>query len=85
MVLREKALKGDARALDRVVELGCQFNNEPAETGSTQVVSADDRAMLDAYAAEIAAAAKASVTPEPRRVERVKLSRRTRSNKEPTQ
>ena len=32
MVLREKALKGDARALDRLIELACRFNNEPAES-----------------------------------------------------
>jgi Family of unknown function (DUF5681) len=54
MVLREKALKGDARALDRFVELANRFNNEPT-VEVAQTVSADDREILAAYAAEIAA------------------------------
>src|SRR6516162_11786387 len=29
MVLREKALKGDARALDRLLELAMRFDSEP--------------------------------------------------------
>jgi hypothetical protein len=54
MVLREKALKGDARALDRFVELANRFNNEPAPEVA-QTLSDDDREILAAYAAEIAA------------------------------
>lgn len=60
MVLREKALRGDARALDRLLELAQRFNNEPTETGPAQALADDDRAILAAYAAECAAA---STTP----------------------
>jgi hypothetical protein len=56
MMLREKALKGDARALDRLLELAQRFNNDAGEIGTTQVLSADDQAILAAYAAEVAAA-----------------------------
>jgi hypothetical protein len=55
MLLREKVLKGDSRALDRLLELASRFNNEPGEIGPTNALSVDDRAILDAYAAEISA------------------------------
>ena len=58
MRLREKALQGDARALDRVVELAQRFNNDAGEIGLAQPLCADDRAILAAYEAEITAAAK---------------------------
>jgi hypothetical protein len=64
MLLREKALKGDARALDRLLELASRFNNEPGDVGMTQTLSADDRAILTAYAAEIGAAPPTPVTVE---------------------
>lgn len=54
MMLREKALKGDARALDRLTELASRFNNEPA-VEMAEAVSADDEAILAAYRAEILA------------------------------
>jgi len=54
MVLREKALKGDARAIDRLVELANRFNNEPAPE-TAQTLSDDDQEILAAYAAEIVA------------------------------
>ena len=72
LVLREKALKGDARALDRLIELASRFNNEPGEIGPTDALSVDDRAILDAYAAEISAGSTAPsqgdppVSPSPR-------------------
>ena len=52
--LREKALKGDARSLDRLVALAQIFNNDAA-AGSLgeQAATAEDQAILDAYAAEI--------------------------------
>ena len=53
MLLREKALKGDARSLDRLLELAVRFNNEMSDIGLGQALSADDQAILDAYAAEI--------------------------------
>ena len=33
MVLREKALQGDSRSLDRLLELALRFNNDMAEIG----------------------------------------------------
>jgi hypothetical protein len=56
MVLREKALRGDARALDRLLDLAGRFNNDPAEAGPVQPLSADDRAILGAYVTECTAA-----------------------------
>jgi Family of unknown function (DUF5681) len=64
MRLREKALQGDARALDRVVELAQRFNNDAGEIGLAQPLCADDQAILAAYAAELAAAAKLPTTAE---------------------
>jgi hypothetical protein len=61
-VLREKALKGDARALDRLIELASRFNNESGETVAP-ALSAEDQAMLAAYTAEIAATAVAGSKP----------------------
>src|SRR5438132_3333098 len=57
MRLREKALQGDGRALDRLLELALRFNNDAGEIGLTQA-HADDQAILAAYAADLAAAAK---------------------------
>lgn len=54
MVLREKALKGDGRALDRIFELALRFNNEATGSGSVQTLAADDQAILDAYAIDVA-------------------------------
>jgi Family of unknown function (DUF5681) len=52
MVLREKALKGDARGLDRMLGYASQYNNEPGETVA-QALSTDDQAILAAYTDEI--------------------------------
>jgi hypothetical protein len=55
--LREKALKGDARSLDRLLELAQTFNNGAAiEAFGDKPVSAEDQAILDAYAAEVRSA-----------------------------
>ena len=62
LVLREKALKGDARALDRLLNLGIKFNNEP--DSEAHPLSTDDQAILAAYAQEIA---EASAPSEPSR------------------
>jgi uncharacterized protein DUF5681 len=65
MVLREKALRGDARALDRLFELAKRFNGDEAEVGSAQALAADDQAILSAYEAEIiVAAALTPATPK---------------------
>ena len=61
MLLREKALQGDARALDRLLDLARLFNNDAGEIGPAPALSSDDRAILDAYAAEIAATSKAQM------------------------
>jgi hypothetical protein len=60
MMLREKALQGDARAIARLVELAGRFNNEPETT--QQHLSDDDRAILDAYAADILATHASEIT-----------------------
>jgi Family of unknown function (DUF5681) len=65
MLLREKALQGDARALDRLLEFARLFNNDASESGPAPALPSDDRAILDAFAAEIAAAAKAQTTASP--------------------
>jgi hypothetical protein len=52
--LREKALKGDARSLDRLLELARTFNNGAAiESLGGKAEAAEDQALLDAYAAEV--------------------------------
>ena len=52
--LREKALKGDARSLDRLLELAQTFNNGAAlESLGDKAVAAEDQAILDLYAAEV--------------------------------
>ena len=60
MVLRERALKGNSRALDRFLELALRFNND--EAGQAQLLTADDRAILAAYVAQFAAAATSGPT-----------------------
>jgi hypothetical protein len=52
--LREMALKGDARSLDRLLSLAQIFNNGAAiESLGDKTVAAEDQAILDAYAAEV--------------------------------
>jgi len=64
MVLGQKALRGDARALERIVALAERFNNDAGEIGLTQPLCAEDQAILAAYAAEAAATAKPSIPAE---------------------
>jgi len=63
LVLREKALKGDARALDRLLNLGIKFNNEP--DSEAYPLSTDDEAILAAYAQEIAETSAPAELPRP--------------------
>src|SRR5712675_903798 len=52
--LREKALKGDARSLDQLLELAKIFNNGAAvESVGDEALAAEDQAILDAYAEEV--------------------------------
>lgn len=82
MVLREKALKGDARALDRLFELALRFNNDATDSGRFQPLAADDQAILDAYVAEASERTrKPTTTTLPRRSGR-KFRRQTRSDKQ---
>jgi hypothetical protein len=53
--MREKALKGDGRALDRLLEFARVFSIGPTEA-ATKIVSADDQAILDAFREEVLAA-----------------------------
>jgi hypothetical protein len=63
MVLREKALNGNTRALDRFLELALRFNND--EAGLAQQLPAADQAILAAYVAQCTAAAMTSATGGP--------------------
>jgi hypothetical protein len=49
MVLREKALNGNIRALNSFLDFALRFNND--EAGQAQQLPADDQAILDAYVA----------------------------------
>ncbi len=81
MVLREKALKGDTRALDRLFALAMRFNNEATDTGGFQPLAADDQAILDAYVAGASERTrKPTTTTLPRRSGR-KSRRQSRSDK----
>jgi hypothetical protein len=48
MLLWEKALQGDGRALDRLLELARLYNNDASESGPAPALPSDDRAILDA-------------------------------------
>ncbi len=47
--LREKALKGDARALDRLLALAQAYNDEQPVSDTTQQITAEDAEILEAY------------------------------------
>src|ERR1700674_2022 len=51
--LREKALKGDPRSLDRLLELAKVSNNSAVESVGDEALAAEDQAILDAYAEEV--------------------------------
>jgi hypothetical protein len=53
MRLKDKALKGDPRALDRLLALAGAFNNSSESDASGADLAAEDQAILDAYAEEI--------------------------------
>jgi hypothetical protein len=65
MVLREKALRGDQRALDRIVELAMRLNNDQAEVSPTEPLAADDQAILAAFVAERTAGTSPVTTDNP--------------------
>ncbi len=47
--LREKALKGDARALDRLLALAQVYNDEQLVRDASQQITAEDAEILEAY------------------------------------
>ena len=49
MRLREKALGGDSRALDRLLALAQSHNDEMTDTGVTKPLAADDREIFEAH------------------------------------
>ena len=59
IVLRDKALAGEARALDRLLDEAARYNNEPSATKKGPLPE-EDRAILDAFIAEVLAAAGVS-------------------------
>jgi hypothetical protein len=62
--LREKALKGDARSLDQLLDLAKIFNSSAAaESGGGKALAAEDQAILDAYAARFDPDRQAQSTP----------------------
>src|SRR5947208_9286034 len=76
MVLREKALRGDVRALVRLLELADRFNSDAAQIGPSQPLSADDQAIFTTYVAEYLAAKKISTESPDDRIS--KPAKRTR-------
>ena len=58
MVLKEKALKGDQRALDTLLNLAGKYNNELMHDVGSEV-SADDEEILRAWEEEVRASAAA--------------------------
>lgn len=60
--LREKALKGDARSLDRLLELARLFNSTMDSTlCSGALMPAEDQAILAAYHEDVLVAAESSI------------------------
>ena len=64
--LREKALNGDARALDQIIRLAQTFNNDgPNEVLGAQDMLAEDKEILDAYADAIRSRLSSDVGVDP--------------------
>jgi len=53
MRLRDQALKGDPRSLDRLLALAGAFNNSSESDASGADLAGEDQAILEAYAEEI--------------------------------
>ncbi len=60
--LREQALKGDARALDRLLALAQVYNDEQLVRDASQQVTAKDAEILEAYNARLL---RRSLKPQP--------------------
>jgi hypothetical protein len=55
MLLREQALAGDRWSIKMLLELGLRHNNETPAPASDRTLPPEDRAILEAFRAEIAA------------------------------
>ena len=67
--LREKALKGDSRALDRLLDFAQRYNPEVPPAENTETRSDQDQEILDAYISRATASVsantpKATIDPE---------------------
>lgn len=83
MRLRENALQGNPRALDRFLDLAFRFNNEAAEI-TAQSLSPDDNAILADYRAELLADALQATPTMPPKQHRVKRKPRSATSKRET-
>ncbi len=66
--LREKALKGDNRALETLLSLARAHNNDEAgERTGGELMASEDRTILEAFAEEVRSrpAAAIELTPDP--------------------
>jgi hypothetical protein len=79
MRMREKALKGDPRSLDRMIELAVRYNNDGVNEAVGQELSDDDREILEAFKAKVVAEAGTSNAPDSPRRERIKIHRAPKS------
>jgi len=75
----QKALQGDARASNLVINLAARYGIAPGESGETPALSVDDRAILDAYTARVRTA-MTPATIQAGRQERVRLVERVKFN-----
>ena len=66
MRLREKALKGDARSLDRLLDLARTYNSDEASGDVTEILTAKDEAIIENFAERYRKRARpeAGITPE---------------------
>jgi Family of unknown function (DUF5681) len=75
MRLREKALRGEPRGLDRVFELAVRYNDEEPNGAIVQELEPDDREILDDFKKRVLAEAQTSNAPASRGLKRVKIRR----------
>jgi hypothetical protein len=81
LLLREKALiKGESRALERLLELAGRYNSEPAEP-RTEPLPAEDQEILAAYLAKASAAPATCEQKKPSR-RQVKWDRASQSSED---
>jgi transposase InsO family protein len=71
--LREKALKGEPRGLDRMIELADRYNNDEANGAIGQGLAAEDQEILEAFKLKAVAEALKSNPPDSRPAEREPL------------